>query len=252
MIYFYTHIPAVENIHGWCYVMEIEYSYSSVIFRNNPSCFLPLILAASATKWLDHLDLQWVNTLQSPLSPFYLPQLGLRVGLIHHKGSRYAFLRQLSGCHLQFIYITGGGYSCMCVRQFKITFKSGDRCVADCWVAAKLKSSLPASARTLPLTLSGHRLPGWRGGRELWVIYEPAWERWEGPVIPCQEGTLQGERLRTLKCHFLKFATSLLLLPQRPRWEVRLMKNGSHYIFDPSWSLLLTPTSYKCNLIAMS
>lgn len=159
---------------------------------------------------------------------------------------------KLSACHLLFIYITGWGYTCMCVRRFKITFKSADRCVADCWVAARLKSSPPASARTRPLTLSGHSLLGWRGGRELWVIYEPAWERWEGPAIPCQEGTLRGERLRTLKCHFLQFTTSLSLLPRRPLWEMRLMKNGSHYKIDPSWSLLLTPTSYKCNLIAVS
>lgn len=135
----------------------------------------------------------------------------------------------------------------MCVSQFKITFRAGDRCVPDCWVAARLMSSPLASAALSPwlsqASVSGGRR--WRGGQEQWVIYEAARERWEGPAIARQEGTSQGERLRTLKCHFLQFTTPLSPLPRRPGWEMRLMKNGSHYRLDPRWSLLLTPTSYE-------
>lgn len=53
--------------------------------------------------------------------------------------------RQLSGRHLQYIHITNQGYKCMCVRWLKMTFKARDRCVSDCWVASRLKSSPPAS-----------------------------------------------------------------------------------------------------------
>lgn len=158
--------------------------------------------------------------------------------------------RQLSGCHLQFIYITGRGYKYMCVSWFKITFRADDRCVADCWVAARLKSGPPASPSTLPLTRSSVSWDGEVG--KSWVIYEAAWERWEGPAIPCQEGTSRGEGLHTLKCHFLQFTSSLSPLPPRPGWEMRLMKNDSHYRLDPGWSLPLTPTSYKHDPIAVS
>lgn len=123
-----------------------------------------------------------------------------------------------------------------------------------CWLlsSCEIEEQSTRITHTLSLTLSGLRLPGWRGGQEQWVIYEPAWKRWEGPAIPCQEGTMRGERLRTLKCHFLQFTTSLSPLPLRPGWEMCRMKNGSHYKLDPSWSLQLTPTSYKCDPVAMS
>lgn len=74
MIYFDSPTPAVENIHGSFYVMETEYSYSSICYipPPPPPCALSLILGASATKWLDRLGLQRITTLQSPLSPFHL------------------------------------------------------------------------------------------------------------------------------------------------------------------------------------
>lgn len=51
----------------------------------------------------------------------------------------------------------------MCVSQFKITFRAGDRCVPDCRVAARLRSS-PLASHALFLSLfSGLRLQGWRG-----------------------------------------------------------------------------------------
>lgn len=227
----------------------------SVISRHVPFCFPALILAVSATKWLVCLGLQRITTLQSPLSLFHFGRHGLYVGLVCHKRDSRCLLkcsRQVDGCRQQFIYITGQGYMCMCVSQFKITFRAGDGCVPDCRVAARLKSS-PLASHALFLSLfSGLRLQGWRGGQEQWVMYEAAWERWEGPAIPCQEGTVQGERLHTLKCHFLQFTTPLLPQLQRPGWGMRLMKNGSHYELEPSWSLLLNPTSYKCDPVATS
>lgn len=81
----------------------------------------------------------------------------------------------------------------MCVSQFKITFRAGDRCVPDCWVAARLKSSpLASPARFLSL-FSGLCLRGFgEVGKSGGVIYEAAGERWEGPAIPCQEETMRG------------------------------------------------------------
>lgn len=55
-----------------------------------PFCFLSLILAASATKWLACFSLERI-TLQSALSAFHLSLLGLCAEQIHHKGTRYAF-----------------------------------------------------------------------------------------------------------------------------------------------------------------
>lgn len=220
----------------------------SVISRHSPFCFLSLILAVSATKWLDCLGLQRIARLQLPLPPFHLGQPGVCVGLVCLEVTRYGFfkcLRQVSSCHQQFICITGWGYICMCVTRFKITFRAGDRCVPDCWVAARLKSSPLASPALFLSLLSGLRLQGWRGGQEQWVIYEAAEERWEGPAIPCQEGTIQGERLYTLKCHFLQFTTLLSAL-----WTG--MRNAPYEKWPPlrawpSWSLLLTLTSYTCD-----
>lgn len=147
--------------------------------------------------------------------------------------------RQLSDCHLQLIYITG--WPRMCVSLvLKWLFSAGDRCVADCGVATRLKSSPPTWPVLLPLTLSISQ--DGEGGHELRVIYEPTGERWEEPAIPCQEAKLQGERLRTLKCHFLQFTTTLSPLPPG---QLGFMKNGPHYRIDPCWSLPLTPTSYK-------
>lgn len=61
----------------------------SVISRHIPFCFLSLILAVSATKWLDCLGLQGIATLQSP---FHLGRPGLCAGLVCRKVTRYAFL----------------------------------------------------------------------------------------------------------------------------------------------------------------
>lgn len=44
----------------------------SVISRHVPFCFLSLILAASATKWLDCLGLKRITTLQSLLCLFFI------------------------------------------------------------------------------------------------------------------------------------------------------------------------------------
>lgn len=51
------------------------------------------------------------------------------------------------------------------------------------------------------------------------------------------------ERLHTSKCHPVQFTTP----PSGPEHEQCLMKNGSHYEPDPTWSELLTPTSYSCD-----
>lgn len=61
----------------------------------------------------------------------------------------------------------------MCVTWFKITFKASDRCVADCWVAARLKSSPPASPALFPLTLASISWD-WEVGKSCeWYMRQP-------------------------------------------------------------------------------
>lgn len=43
MIYFDVPGPAVENIHGWCHIMETEYSYSSICYIQTHSLLFSLI-----------------------------------------------------------------------------------------------------------------------------------------------------------------------------------------------------------------
>lgn len=107
--------------------MESESAY------REPGSWL-LILAASATKWLS-TELRG-STLQClPARP--APSLCWTAS----NGSRYAFF---FSCHQQFIYIRHGDTSAR-VSWFKITFRADDACAADCWVAARSRSSSPTS-----------------------------------------------------------------------------------------------------------
>lgn len=140
--------------------------------------------------------------------------------------------RQLCGCHQQFIHITGRGYKRMCVIWFKMTFRPDDRCAADCWVAARLRSSSPTSPA---LFLSSRGM-----------------ER-----CPRAESDIRGD-LREMKrtCHSLSrrrrqrhggYTHSVLFLwspPQRPGPETLAMKNDPFYTFDPICFINLTPLQH--------
>ena len=62
------------------------------------------------------------------------------------------------------LYHRPGIHVYVCQSLSKLLFRPGDRCVADCWVAARLQSGPPASPALVPPALSGLRLSGWRGG----------------------------------------------------------------------------------------
>lgn len=154
---------------------------------------------------------------------------------------------------LSFISITGRGYASMCVTRFKITLRAGDRypdgwLSSSCWIEEQ-------STHIIPRCSSHSLRPPSRGdgevGEGLRVIYEPARLRWGRPAIACQEVTLQGERLRPLKCHFLQFTASPLTLPRRPGWKMCVMKNGPHYGRDPrlifAIGLNILETWPRCN-----
>ncbi len=148
----------------------------SVISRHTLFCFLSLILAASATKWLYRFGLQRITTLQSPLSPFHLGPARSMRWTSQERDSICLFKcsRQLSGCHPPFIYTAGRGYTCMCVSRFKITFRASDGCVPDCWVAARLKSSPPTSpARFLSLSRASVSRDGEVGKSCEWYTSQP-------------------------------------------------------------------------------
>ena len=61
----------------------------------------------------------------------------------------------------------------MCVTWFKITFKASDRCVADCWVAVRLKSSPAASPALFPLTLTSISWDWEVGKSREWYTRQP-------------------------------------------------------------------------------
>lgn len=127
--------------------------------------------------------------------------------------------RQLSASHQQSIYIAGPRCKHMRVSWFKITFRPSDRCLVDCWVAARLRSSSPTPPALFPLARSAVSWDEEVGRSCKW--YTRQLERDEKDLpFAVKRRTLRGERLHTLKCHFLRFTTSLSHPPQRPGREM--------------------------------
>lgn len=99
-------------------------------------------------------------------------------------------------------------------------------------------------SRALPLAPLGPSSPGTTRRCESadWYTRQPERDEKDLP-FPVKRVDARGGRLHTSKCHPVQFTAP----PSGPERQQRLMKNGSHYETDPSWSELLTPTSYSCD-----
>lgn len=129
----------------------------SVLSRHILLCFLALILAVSATKWLDVLRVFvffFFFKERPPLVSYFLPgraRLPQRERTRHLKCSRQ--VRQAVVRHPS---ISRGEDTRVCVSvSSKLLSGAGDRCVPDCWGAPRLKSGPLASGGALnPLSSS--------------------------------------------------------------------------------------------------
>lgn len=102
------------------------------------------------------------------------------------------------------LFISWSVHVCHSVQNY---FSSSDRCVPDCWVAARLTSGPLASPERFLSLFSGLLSRDGKTGREWWVIYEA---RWEGLAIPCQEVVTRGEEVTHVEMPFCALHFSAL------------------------------------------
>lgn len=134
----------------------------------------------------------------------------------------------------------------MCVTWFKITFRAHDRCVADCWVAARLKRSPPSS----PVLFLSLFLPllGWRAVSDI----RCSLREMRRACHSLSRGDVVRQKVTHMEMSFPAVHCFILAVSSETGMRNALYEKWLPLHIWPRRSLPLTPTSYKSYSVAMS